>query len=50
MKQYASFRKKQGEEVSLLTKKLLRLKDSLLTQKILKDTLLSNEKGTTIKD
>ena len=44
MKQYASFRKKQGEEVSLLTKKLLRLKDSLLTQKILKDTLLSNEK------
>ena len=43
MEQYASFRKKQGEEVSLLTKKLLLLKDSLLIQKVLKDTLLSNE-------
>jgi len=44
MKQYASFRKKQGEEVYLLTNKFLRLKDSLLVQKKLKDTLLSNEK------
>ena len=44
MKQYASFRKKQGEEVYLLTNKFLRLKDSLLIQKELKDTLLSNEK------
>lgn len=44
MKQYASFRKKQGEEVHLLTNKFLRLKDSLLIQKGLKDTLLSNEK------
>lgn len=43
MKQYASFRKKQGEEVYLLTKKFLRLKDSLLIRKGLKDTLLSNE-------
>jgi len=43
MKQYASFRKKQGEEVYMLTNKFLRLKDSLLTQKELKDTLLSNE-------
>ena len=33
MKQYASFRKKQGEEVYLLTNKFLRLKDSLLVQK-----------------
>ena len=44
MKQYASFRKKQGEEVYLLTNKFLRLKDSLLVQKKLKDTLLYNEK------
>ena len=44
MKQYASFRKKQGEEVYLLTNKFLRLKDSLLIRKSLKDTLLSNEK------
>ena len=44
MKQYAAFRKKQGEEVYLLTNKFLRLKDSLLIQKGLKDTLLSNEK------
>ena len=44
MKQYASFRKKQGEEVYLLTNKFLQLKDSLLIQKELKDTLLSNEK------
>jgi septal ring factor EnvC (AmiA/AmiB activator) len=44
MKQYASFRKKQGEEVFLLTNKFLRLKDSLLIRKSLKDTLLSNEK------
>ena len=43
MKQYASFRKKQGEEVYVLTNKFLRLKDSLLIQKELKDTLLSNE-------
>ena len=38
MKQYAAFRKKQGEEVYLLTNKFLRLKDSLLIQKGLKDT------------
>jgi len=44
MKQYASFRKKQGEEVYLLTNKFLRLKESLLIRKSLKDTLLSNEK------
>jgi septal ring factor EnvC (AmiA/AmiB activator) len=44
MKQYASFRKKQGEEVYLLTNKFLLLKDSLLIRKSLKDTLLSNEK------
>lgn len=44
MEQYASFRKKQGEEVYDLTNKFLRLKDSLFIQKELKDTLLSNEK------
>tara|TARA_B110000003_G_scaffold174149_1_gene173765 strand:- start:18190 stop:19404 length:1215 start_codon:yes stop_codon:yes gene_type:complete len=44
MKQYASFRKKQGEEVLVLTNKFIQLKDSLLVQKQLKDTLLFNEK------
>jgi len=43
MKQYASFRKKQGEDVAVLAKNFLQLKDSLLYQKKLKDTLLSNE-------
>ena len=49
MKQYTSFRKKQGEEVHLLTNKFLKLKDSLLFQKQLKDTLLSSEKEKKIK-
>ena len=49
MKQYASFRKKQGEEVHLLTNDFLRLKDSLLFQKQLKDTLLFNEEEQKIK-
>ena len=49
MKQYASFRKKQGEEVHLLTNKFLKLKDSLLFQKQLKDTLLSSEEEQKIK-
>lgn len=49
MNQYASFRKKQGEEVFILTKKLLKLKDSLAYQKQLKDTLLSNEQQQQIK-
>ncbi|CAI8300208.1 MAG: Murein hydrolase activator EnvC [Flavobacterium sp. SCGC AAA160-P02] len=49
MSQYASFRKKQGEEVSILTKKLLKLKDSLAYQKQLKDTLLSNEQQQQLK-
>ena len=49
MKQYASFRKKQGEEVHLLTNNFLKLKDSLLFQKQLKDTLLSSEEEQKIK-
>lgn len=43
MNQYASFRKKQGEEVVEKTKLLEQLKDSLLYQKQLKDTLLASE-------
>tara|TARA_B100000787_G_scaffold31421_1_gene21181 strand:- start:12682 stop:13899 length:1218 start_codon:yes stop_codon:yes gene_type:complete len=44
MNQYASFRKKQGEEVLFLTTKVIELKDSLLFQKLLKDTLLLSQK------
>lgn len=40
MKQYAAFRKKQGVEVQNQTKTLNQLKDSLIFQKQLKDTLL----------
>jgi septal ring factor EnvC (AmiA/AmiB activator) len=43
MNQYASFRKKQGEEVVVQTNLVQQLNDSLLIQKQLKDTLLSNE-------
>ena len=49
MKQYASFRKKQGEEVYLLSNDFLKLKDSLLFQKQLKDSLLSDEEAQKIK-
>ena len=49
MKQYASFRKKQGEDVAVLAKNFLQLKDSLLYQKKLKDTLLSNEEEQKLK-
>ena len=49
MNQYASFRKKQGEEVLHLKNKLLNLKDSLAYQKELKDTLLSSEEEQKLK-
>lgn len=43
MKQYASFRKKQGEEIIVETEKIARLKDSLQAKKKAKDTLLVAE-------
>jgi len=49
MNQYADFRKKQGEEVVLQTKMVEQLNDSLLFQKQLKDTLLSNEEQEKLK-
>lgn len=49
MNQYAAFRKKQGEEVQVQTKTVARLNDSLLVQKQLKDTLLSNEEDQKLK-
>jgi len=44
MKQYTSFRKKQGEEIQLKTVKLQELTDTLSAKKELKQTLLSEEK------
>lgn len=44
MKQYTSYRKKQGEEIKLQTKKVEQLNDSLLQKKHIKDTLLTAEK------
>ena len=41
MKQYTSFRKKQGEEISLQTDIVKRFVDSLNIQKQLKDTLIT---------
>jgi len=49
MNQYATFRKKQGEEVVVLTNQFQQLKDSLLFQKQLKDTLLANEEVEKLK-
>jgi septal ring factor EnvC (AmiA/AmiB activator) len=43
MKQYASFRKKQGEDIDNQTKIVQILNDSLLLQKALKDTLIVSE-------
>ena len=43
MKQYTSFRKKQGEEIDKQTTIIQRLNDSLLIQKTLKDTLILSE-------
>ncbi|MBL4569248.1 MAG: peptidoglycan DD-metalloendopeptidase family protein [Flavobacteriaceae bacterium] len=44
IKQYASFRKKQGEEISAQTVIINKLNDSLLFKKQVKDTLISTEK------
>ena len=49
MKQYASFRKKQGEELAMVSNQVSQLKDSLFFQKQLKDTLLSNEQDQIFK-
>jgi septal ring factor EnvC (AmiA/AmiB activator) len=43
MKQYTSFRKKQGEEIIVQTTFIKVLKDSLLYQKKVKDTLILSE-------
>ena len=44
MKQYTSFRKKQGEEIVVNTYVVKKLNDSLLFQKTIKDTLIVSEK------
>jgi septal ring factor EnvC (AmiA/AmiB activator) len=44
MKQYASFRKKQGEEITVQTNFVKQVVDSLNTQKKVKDTLILSEK------
>ena len=44
IKQYASFRKKQGEEISAHTVIIKKLNDSLLFKKQVKDTLIFTEK------
>ncbi|WP_158840406.1 murein hydrolase activator EnvC family protein [Polaribacter sp. L3A8] len=44
MKQYTSFRKKQGEGILVHTKEVEQLNDSLLVQKALKDTLILSQK------
>ena len=49
MKQYTSFRKKQGEEIVLQTKNVQKLNDSLLYQKKIKDTLILSEKDEKAK-
>jgi septal ring factor EnvC (AmiA/AmiB activator) len=45
MKQYTSFRKKQGAEIVLQTNFIEKIKDSLVYQKQLKDTLILSEKN-----
>jgi len=44
MKQYTSFRKKQGKEIVVQTEIVKKLKDSLLLKKQVKDTLVLSEK------
>lgn len=44
MKQYTSFRKKQGEEIGVQTDLVKKMNDSLLYQKQVKDTLILSEK------
>lgn len=45
MKQYTSFRKKQGEEIIVQTNYIKKIKDSLVIQKKVKDTLILSEKN-----
>ncbi|WP_299054185.1 peptidoglycan DD-metalloendopeptidase family protein [uncultured Polaribacter sp.] len=45
MKQYTSFRQKQGEEILVKTNEVKAINDSLLVQKRLKDTLVLSEKN-----
>ncbi|PQJ80428.1 peptidase M23 [Polaribacter porphyrae] len=45
MKQYRSFRKKQGEEIVLQAKVIEKVKDSLVLQKKEKDILILSEEG-----
>ncbi len=45
MKQYTKFRKKQGEEIIVQTNFVEKVKDSLLYQKQVKDTLILSEKN-----
>lgn len=45
MKQYTSFRKKQGEEILVQTGIVKKIKDSLVYQKQVKDTLILSEKN-----
>jgi len=45
MKQYTSFRKKQGEEIAVQTNFIGKIKDSLIYQKQVKDTLILSEKN-----
>ena len=49
MKQYTSFRKKQGEEILVQTSLVTKLNDSLLFQKQIKDTLILSEQDEKIK-
>ncbi|RCS28030.1 peptidase M23 [Polaribacter sp. WD7] len=44
MKQYTRFRKKQGEEITIQSKIIQKLNDSLAYQKRVKDTLILSEK------
>ncbi|WP_223267143.1 murein hydrolase activator EnvC family protein [Polaribacter sp. IC073] len=44
MKQYTSFRKKQGEEIGVQTDWVKKMNDSLMYQKQVKDTLILSEK------
>ncbi len=49
MKQYTSFRKKQGEEIIVQSDVVKKLNDSLLFQKQVKDTLILSEKDEKLK-
>jgi septal ring factor EnvC (AmiA/AmiB activator) len=49
MKQYTSFRKKQGKEIGIQTDLVQKLNDSLVSQKKVKDTLILSEKGEKLR-